>query len=164
MPFIPRGLTPVLALEVVMRCESAGLESHVLHLQLVQRRAHDLTKTTSSRSKQAGHGTIRMTARWTSFLAGSQHHHFTSTPKPNSVQTLRITEVHLPSSPLRNSGQVIFPSPGSRGVRTDAFLEQRSWGAGGGLRALVTALSLDPEKFWTVILNERQDRGKPLYE
>lgn len=44
MPFIPRGLTPVLALEVVMRCESAGLESRVLHLQLVQRCAHNLSQ------------------------------------------------------------------------------------------------------------------------
>lgn len=44
IPFIQRGLTPVLALEVGMRCESAGLESCVLHLQLVQGCAHDLNQ------------------------------------------------------------------------------------------------------------------------
>lgn len=118
---------------------------------------HVCAKTMSSRNKQAGHRTIRMMARWTSFLAGSQHYHFTSTPKPNSAQTLRIIEVHLPSLPLRNPGEVTFPSPGSRGSGRDALLEQRScrgvgWGRGGP-RALVMALSLEPEKFWTVFLD-----------
>ena len=46
IPFITRGLTPVWALEVVMRCESAGLESRVLPLQLVQQCAHNLSQAT----------------------------------------------------------------------------------------------------------------------
>lgn len=35
------------------------------------------------------------------------------------------------------------------------------WGRGGP-RALVTALSLEPEKFWTVFLDGKRDQGKPL--